>query len=363
MFSQIHLHLCILVIIVANSAVGSSNPSSCTLGEPAQLTDQQLFEAAIVAGFDVSQSDDSTTTITADLDDEHNRRALLGDPICPDFTPAICSDGDGSCTDGDDDWNCDGAFYCSNDGADYAADKGGVLCSETPVPSPNGCEEACLYQMEPQGEEWTPSDGNVLSLGEDPVYFGYLSCTDKSETNGTGTNVELNLEFLNDEGSIFLCRKNFFEFDACFGQELEKDDECYEVGSGRTILLGDDAGVWVFSMKGHELAVGDYIDVTSLSFECTDSCGFDHPWWCWIVENKILVGCIVAASCILLCCLCCVFCRYCCSCSCFDCSICDILCCDCDCCCLRCLCCILDIFGLGWGDAKDVGGDAVEMFA
>mmetsp|Transcript_116386 Transcript_116386/g.370246 ORF Transcript_116386/g.370246 Transcript_116386/m.370246 type:complete len:229 (-) Transcript_116386:54-740(-) len=39
-----------------------------------------------------------------------------------------CCDGDGSCDDGDDDYCCGEKFYCSNDGADYAAGMGGILC-------------------------------------------------------------------------------------------------------------------------------------------------------------------------------------------------------------------------------------------
>ena len=49
-------------------------------------------------------------------------------PTCPRGELAECCDGDESCSDGDDDWCCDAVFYCSNDGVDYAKEKGGILC-------------------------------------------------------------------------------------------------------------------------------------------------------------------------------------------------------------------------------------------
>ena len=47
---------------------------------------------------------------------------------CPSGENAACCDTDGSCVDGDDDWCCNGNFYCSNDGVEYANNKGGILC-------------------------------------------------------------------------------------------------------------------------------------------------------------------------------------------------------------------------------------------
>ena len=44
--------------------------------------------------------------------------------------PPTCCDGDGSCTDGDDDYCCGGEFFCSHDGAEYAASRGGILCPQ-----------------------------------------------------------------------------------------------------------------------------------------------------------------------------------------------------------------------------------------
>jgi len=41
---------------------------------------------------------------------------------------AECCDVDGSCTDGDDDYCCNGVFYCSNDSLEYAQALGGILC-------------------------------------------------------------------------------------------------------------------------------------------------------------------------------------------------------------------------------------------
>jgi hypothetical protein len=42
---------------------------------------------------------------------------------------ASCCDSDGSCTDGSDDWCCNGVFHCSNNGMWYAVEKGGISCS------------------------------------------------------------------------------------------------------------------------------------------------------------------------------------------------------------------------------------------
>jgi len=54
---------------------------------------------------------------------------ILNVPICPGgTTQATCCDVDNSCTDGDDDWCCNGTFYCSNDSAEYAQAEGGILC-------------------------------------------------------------------------------------------------------------------------------------------------------------------------------------------------------------------------------------------
>ena len=50
-------------------------------------------------------------------------------PSCPNETLAECCDEDGNCFDGDDDWCCNGKFFCSYDGSKYAQAKGGVLCS------------------------------------------------------------------------------------------------------------------------------------------------------------------------------------------------------------------------------------------
>ena len=51
-------------------------------------------------------------------------------PICPDGSKAVCEDDDKNCFDGDDDWYCNGYFYCSNDSKSYAKEEGGILCSE-----------------------------------------------------------------------------------------------------------------------------------------------------------------------------------------------------------------------------------------
>ena len=51
-------------------------------------------------------------------------------PICPDGSKAVCKDKDKNCFDGDDDWYCNGYFYCSNDSKSYAKEEGGILCSE-----------------------------------------------------------------------------------------------------------------------------------------------------------------------------------------------------------------------------------------
>ena len=37
-------------------------------------------------------------------------------------------DGDGSCSDGDDDWCCGSEYYCSTDSAAWAESQGGILC-------------------------------------------------------------------------------------------------------------------------------------------------------------------------------------------------------------------------------------------
>jgi len=51
--------------------------------------------------------------------------------MCPDDGgAATCCDVDESCTNGDDDWCCDDEFYCSNDGAEYAEGRGGILCPD-----------------------------------------------------------------------------------------------------------------------------------------------------------------------------------------------------------------------------------------
>jgi len=62
---------------------------------------------------------------------------------CPDGSMAECCDIDESCSDGDDDFCCSGEFYCSNDGADYAAMKGGILCPG--VETSDSCESSEDY--------------------------------------------------------------------------------------------------------------------------------------------------------------------------------------------------------------------------
>jgi len=50
---------------------------------------------------------------------------------CPGTGESMeCCDADGSCYDDDDDWCCDGLFYCSSNGAAYAAGMGGVECPD-----------------------------------------------------------------------------------------------------------------------------------------------------------------------------------------------------------------------------------------
>jgi hypothetical protein len=78
-------------------------------------------------------------------------------PTCPKAlggatVAAKCCDSDGSCTDGDDDWCCGEKFFCSNNGAAYAAAKGGVYCDskhygaiEEPVLTPIGFRETTAF--------------------------------------------------------------------------------------------------------------------------------------------------------------------------------------------------------------------------
>jgi len=58
----------------------------------------------------------------------------VASPTCPSGVAAACCDVDGSCTDGTDEWCCDGTFHCSNDGYAYAVAKGGSLCGIAKVP-------------------------------------------------------------------------------------------------------------------------------------------------------------------------------------------------------------------------------------
>ena len=57
-----------------------------------------------------------------------------------------CCDEDGSCTDGDDDYCCNGVYYCSTDGAAYAGNSGGILCPWTTSNTPNFLLLQCSWQ-------------------------------------------------------------------------------------------------------------------------------------------------------------------------------------------------------------------------
>lgn len=88
-------------------------------------------------------------------------------PICPDGEPCVCTDVDEDCEDGDDDWGYWGEtelFYCSNDGADYAADMGGISCDA----------EESTFPVCPDGEDCfcVDVDGSCDDGDDDWGYIG-----------------------------------------------------------------------------------------------------------------------------------------------------------------------------------------------
>ena len=104
-------------------------------------------------------------------------------------------DDDGDDDDGDDDY----AFYCSNDGEDYAESMGGILCPEGPGVTPecpNGESCVCIdvdgscddgdddwgYYADDDDEEMFVCD-NGEEIPMDWVDDGYEDCEDGSDEN------------------------------------------------------------------------------------------------------------------------------------------------------------------------------------
>jgi len=121
--------------------------------------------------------------------------------------------GDGDDDDGDDDnGDDDYAFYCSNDGEDYAESMGGILCPEGPGVTPecpNGESCVCIdvdgscddgdddwgyyaddddgsdSDNEPQEDMWMCDNGEEIP--EDWVNDGYEDCEDGSDEYDDGS--------------------------------------------------------------------------------------------------------------------------------------------------------------------------------
>ena len=99
------------------------------------------------------------TPITAAEDRSYADGTVCDEPTCSDGSAATRCDGDGSCTDGDDDYSCGNSYLCSNDSAEWAAANGGTLCCAAGSYGDDGVE----------GRAWTPGAGWCSSeLDESP---------------------------------------------------------------------------------------------------------------------------------------------------------------------------------------------------
>ena len=99
------------------------------------------------------------TPITAAEDRSYADGTVCDEPTCSDGSAATRCDGDGSCTDGDDDYCCGNSYLCSNDSAEWAAANGGTLCCAAGSYGDDGVE----------GRAWTPGAGWCSSeLDESP---------------------------------------------------------------------------------------------------------------------------------------------------------------------------------------------------